>query len=92
MIDDRRDRINLDSATPLWRQLYDDLAKDIESGRLKPGARLPGEYDLMERYGISRVTARRAVGELVKNGLAVTVHGKGSYVSETVQSGQGKDE
>lgn len=87
MIDDRRDRIRPDSPQLLWQQVYDDLAEDITSGALKPGERLPGEHDLINRYGVSRPTARRAVGELVKDGLAVTVHGKGSYVAEPTESG-----
>jgi GntR family transcriptional regulator len=58
----------------------DDIADKISRGELSSGARLPGEVDMAEQYGIAKMTARRAVRELRECGLVRTVVGKGSYV------------
>jgi DNA-binding GntR family transcriptional regulator len=78
----RADRIKHDSAVLVWRQVADDLTADIRSGELPPGARLPSEVELAEIYGVARVTIRRAVAELRKDGLVVVVHGRGTFVRE----------
>ncbi len=51
-------------------------------GSLKPGNRLPSERVLAERYGVARMTARRAVDGLVAKGLAYRVQGHGTFVAE----------
>ncbi|TDB88369.1 GntR family transcriptional regulator [Actinomadura sp. KC216] len=74
----------------MYAQVADHLALRIEKGRaseriadaLRPGARLPGERDLAEEYGVSIVTARRAVRELRERELVVTLPAKGTYVTE----------
>ena len=55
----------------------------IASGTLKPGSALPPERELALELGISRVTVRRAMVELVRSGLVVQRHGSGTYVSGT---------
>lgn len=80
--EDRRDRIRHDGPVTLWRQIADDIAADIEAGRLRPGARLPGVLDLAETYGVADLTVRRAIRELRAAGAVVVVTGKGTYVSE----------
>jgi hypothetical protein len=47
-----------------------------------PGDRIPSEQALAEELGIARLTARRAIRELVSRGLAKTLPGKGSFVVE----------
>ncbi|TKA02988.1 winged helix-turn-helix domain-containing protein [Actinacidiphila oryziradicis] len=69
------------AAEYVYRQLADALAADITSGRLHPGARLPGERALAEQYGVAVGTARRAVQELRDRGLAVTLPAKGTYIA-----------
>ena len=64
----------------LYVALADYIAGLIEAGKLRPGARLPGERELAEEYGVSVATARRAVRELRDRGLVVTLPAKGSYV------------
>lgn len=68
----------------LYVQLADLIAEQIRAGKLKPGARLPSEIDLAEEYGVARLTARRAVRELVTRGLARTLPGKGSFVAAKI--------
>ena len=69
------------SARYLYQRVYDDLLQDILSGKYPEGAYLPSELALAERYGISRITSRRALQELEKNGLILRNPGKGSWVA-----------
>ncbi|WP_433188714.1 GntR family transcriptional regulator [Actinoallomurus sp. CA-150999] len=64
------------------RQIADDLRNDIHSGALEPGARLPSERELVERYGTSAQTARQAVSLLKTEGLVVGMPGRGVFVRE----------
>lgn len=57
-----------------------ELTREIRSGRLPRGARLPGEVALAERFGVSRTTVRAALAQLGAAGLIATRIGKGSYV------------
>jgi GntR family transcriptional regulator len=60
----------------------DALADEINSGQLGPGDRVPSEAELCERFGVARMTARRAVRELRERGLVYTEWGKGTFVNE----------
>lgn len=57
------------------------LRADILSGRVAPGARMPSESELGQRFEASRITVRQALGDLAKEGLIYTLQGKGSFVS-----------
>jgi GntR family transcriptional regulator len=48
---------------------------------LCPGDALPGERVLESRFGVSRITIRRAIADLCAEGVLVRVHGKGTFVS-----------
>lgn len=61
-------------------RISSELAREIRSGRLRRGTRLPGEVALAERFGVSRTTVRAALAELSEGGLIATRTGKGSYV------------
>ncbi len=61
-------------------QIARELTREIRSGRLPRGARLPGELALAERFGVSRTTVRAALAALAEAGLIATHTGKGSYV------------
>lgn len=58
----------------------DDLREDIQSGRLTPGAKLPAEAALVQRYGVSRTTVRAALTRLINEGLVTSRQGVGYYV------------
>ena len=66
---------------PLYAQLRDRLRTDILEGRLKPQQQLPSESELIAANGVSRITVRQALNDLLKEGLIVKVHGKGSFVA-----------
>lgn len=77
---DRSNRIDFENPALLWEQVAADLRREIRSGELGPGARLPSEPELSEMYGVSRGTVRSAVRALRDEGLIVVRMGKGSYV------------
>lgn len=66
--------------TQLYFQLYDILYKEIREGRYKPGELLPTENELVRRYGISRITVRKALDLLLGDGLIAKRRGYGTYV------------
>lgn len=70
-----------ETAIPLYEQIYEDISRKIETGEYKPGDRIPGESELLEKYGVSRVTVRRAMNRLVSENLLVKKAGKGTFVS-----------
>lgn len=61
------------------RELYETLAETLRRGEIPPGGRLPTEKELRERYGISRITAARALKDLERDGLVQRVAGKGTF-------------
>lgn len=67
-------------AAPAYKRIAEDLRADITSGALAPGVKLPSETALVQRYAVSRGTARQALGLLVAEGLIDVVHGKGRFV------------
>ncbi len=71
-----------------YMRVAGDIASRIGSGELKPGARLRSERDLAEHYEVSYGTVRRAMEVLRERGLITTIHGRGTFVSETRQSMQ----
>jgi GntR family transcriptional regulator len=78
--------LDRDSGIPLHAQLTDLLREQIVAGILPPRARLPSERALCDRHGVSRITVRKALSELLHDGLIYTSVGKGTYVSETTLS------
>lgn len=70
------------SIIPLYYQLKELLKEQIRDGTLKEGDQLPTERDLMEIYHISRATARKALGDLMNEGLIFRKQGVGTFVSK----------
>ena len=69
----------------LSRRLFEQLAGEIRSGRLAPGARLPTEQALTRAARVSRTVVREAVAALRAEGLVVTRQGVGAFVSAEPQ-------
>jgi GntR family transcriptional repressor for pyruvate dehydrogenase complex len=67
------------------RELADQLVRSvqarIESGELAPGARLPTEHALGERFGVSRAVVREAIARLKADGYVATRQGAGAFVA-----------
>jgi GntR family transcriptional regulator len=66
---------------PLWRRMADELTEQIRSGARAPGSKLPSVAE-QDDGGVSQTTTLRAYRELVDRGLAVTVHGRGTFVAD----------
>lgn len=69
-----------DGPVPKHAQLRAELETMIAT-ELAPGDPLPGERTLEEKYGVSRITVRRAIGDLVSAGKLRRVRGKGTFVA-----------
>lgn len=69
------------SAVPLYKQLYYQLRDAIVAGEYRVGTRLPSERQLAADHGISRLTARKALSLLRKEGYVEAYQGRGSYVA-----------
>ncbi|MCF6369139.1 GntR family transcriptional regulator [Rhizobium halophilum] len=72
------------SGGPLYLKLRQTLEDAIHSGRLGHGAALPAERDLAEYANVSRVTVRKAVDDLVRDGLLTRRQGSGTFVVKPV--------
>ncbi|MEV2253040.1 GntR family transcriptional regulator [Streptomyces sp. NPDC050147] len=64
----------------LYQQVAAAVREAILSGEFEPGAPLPSEAQLIERYQVSRPTVRNAIAALRAEGLVTVRHGKGSFV------------
>ncbi|WP_411738558.1 GntR family transcriptional regulator [Peribacillus sp. S4] len=73
-------KLNTHSSTPLYMQLKQSIIEDINKGIYSPGERLPTETELCDIYGVSRITVRKAVLDLVEEGLLIRQQGKGTFV------------
>jgi GntR family transcriptional regulator len=71
-------------ADPMYRQIADDLRRQIETGELPSGAQLPTELELREMYTASRNTVRDAVKLLITRGLVETRPGQGTFVVQRI--------
>lgn len=67
---------------PAYEQVKGWIRQHIASGEWKPGDPVPSEAALMDRFGISRMTANRALRELAAEGLVTRVQGSGTRVAQ----------
>lgn len=65
---------------PLYMIILEDLKEKIRSGEYSPDQQLPTEVELAEKSGVSRITSKRALIELEREGLIYRKRGSGSYV------------
>jgi DNA-binding GntR family transcriptional regulator len=70
-----------DRLSPLYAQVRSQILEDIDSGALAAGDFLPPEADLCTRFGISRITLRRAVKDLCDEGRLIRQQGRGTLVT-----------
>ncbi|KIE21960.1 hypothetical protein SE23_07060 [Vibrio sinaloensis] len=67
---------------PVYLKIVDDLVGKITSGTYKEGDMLPPENSLLETYGVSRMTVRKALTLLVEQDLLYRVKGRGTFVKK----------
>ncbi|MCQ8190835.1 GntR family transcriptional regulator [Streptomyces rugosispiralis] len=64
----------------VFRQIADALREAIDKGRFREGDKLPSETELVDHFGVSRMTVRNALSLLQQEGLVLSEHGKGVFV------------
>lgn len=69
-----------DKSEPEYVRIANEIVQQIRAGVIEPGQMVPSESVLVERYGVSGGTVRRAMTEVRASGLVETRHGKGSIV------------
>ncbi len=67
---------------PKYLVIAKAIAKEIESGKIKAGEKVPSENDIIEKFGVSNATSRKTLLELELKGLVKRVRGKGTIVLE----------
>ena len=76
--------IDQEPGVAIWRQISQALSRDISTGGFLPGEKMPTEAKLSERFGVNRHTVRRAISDLVDQGLVRVEQGRGTFVAEDV--------
>lgn len=66
---------------PLYVQLKEALLQLIQSGKFREGDLMPTEGEIGELFQVSRITVRRAISELVREGYLMSRQGKGTFVT-----------
>ena len=73
-----------------YRKIFEQLRKDIREGCYRYGEPLPSEEALVRKYKVSRITAVRAMDELVKCGLVYRKRGAGTFVTKSARLESGR--
>jgi GntR family transcriptional regulator len=71
-------------ADPMYKQIAEDLRRQIDTGELAPGSQLATEIELRETYNASRNTVRDAIKWLTTHDLVETRPGQGTFVKEKI--------
>lgn len=74
-------RLNVNSPTPLYQQLYDVIKHEIVTKKYLPGDKIPSEQQLSQDYNVSRITVRKAMEMLTEDNYIAKRSGKGSFVT-----------
>ena len=64
-------------------QIEDQLIMYIQQEQIEPGAKLPSEYKLAEKFGVGRSTIREAAKSLVSKGILEVKRGAGTFIKST---------
>ncbi len=73
---------HLNTGQPRYQQVKTLILEQIQAGELRPNDRVPSEQELVSHYGISRMTANRALRELASDGYLVRQAGIGTFVAD----------
>ncbi|QDK34847.1 MULTISPECIES: GntR family transcriptional regulator [Sphingomonadaceae] len=75
-----------EEGTPLYLQLARSLREHINSGAIDPGSAVPSERELSEMAGLSRVTVRKGIEQLIGEGVLVRKQGSGTFVAKRIEA------
>jgi GntR family transcriptional regulator len=85
MIRIARSELHEASPMPLYLQLADLIRLQVKDGGVRTGDALPSERELADAIGISRVTVRKSLDVLLREGLLSRRHGSGTYVAPRIE-------
>ena len=79
---DWSDRMEYNTASPIYLQVINELKKRMVKGELKPGEKMPSNRELAVLFKVNQNTAARIYREMESMGLCYTKRGIGTFVSE----------
>ena len=68
---------------PKYQKVIDYIMQKINNNELSSGDKIPSEKELAELHGVSNITIRKAMSELVASGIIHRIRGKGCFVSDS---------
>ena len=74
-------KLDDNNSMPLYLQLKNTIKGLIDSGEIKKGEKILSEYELCEKYNVSRITVRNALAELESEGYLIKKQGKGTFAT-----------
>lgn len=74
--------VNREKPLPLYYQLKSELLEDIKKGIYKENEKIPSENELQRLYNVSLITVRKALSDLVQEGILYRIQGKGTFVAK----------
>ncbi|MDI9484320.1 MAG: GntR family transcriptional regulator [Bacillota bacterium] len=76
--------MNIDFSTsiPIYLQIIEEFKRQIVTGELKPGDKIPSQRDLAAQIRVNANTVQRAYREMELMGLVETLRGQGTFVSQ----------
>ena len=74
-------RVDAGSGVPIYRQLVQQVRRDVMLGRLRPGDQLPSVKEVVDSLSVNPNTVVKAFGELAHQGLVVRRQGVGTFVA-----------
>ena len=75
-----------DASLPLYERIRRYILQGIGSGAWPDGVRIPSEHELVELFGVSRMTVNRALRELTSEGILVRVQGVGTFAAKVAKA------
>jgi len=82
LVPEAEEQILFMPSVPMHTQIRELIRQRILNGSYKPLSQMPSEAQMMEKFSVSRITIRQALGDLQKEGLIFKVPGKGSFVAK----------
>ncbi len=73
--------IDLKNPTPLYQQIVEDIKDKVSSNKIKVGELIGSQQEIAQKYGVSLITARKAMAILINEGILLSRVGKGTYVA-----------
>ncbi len=75
-------KIDFNDTTPLYEQIEIVIKNKITTGEIRAGEQIGSHHELSKKFGVSLITVKKALSNLVKDGILFTRVGKGTYVAE----------